>query len=144
MNLNTYTKRMNKKEYQITRLASNNNISPTIISTCEDGDFVRVEMIRYPSTINDLPKNEWQNYVPKVIELLQKLHSLGICHRDISEENIVIDIETGDVKLIDFGLSRFTTEIDLSKETSYSETPPIDINSLLELEINWTKKYLQF
>src|SRR5205085_8068274 len=36
---------------------------------------------------------------------LRQLHQLGIAHRDIKPDNILINPETGDIKYIDFGLS---------------------------------------
>ena len=44
----------------------------------------------------------------KVLSALIYCHSRGICHRDIKPENILFEHETneGEIKLIDFGLSR--------------------------------------
>lgn len=46
--------------------------------------------------------------VSGLIEGLQYLHSLGIAHRDIKLENIMLSITTNEVisKFIDFGLSK--------------------------------------
>lgn len=42
-------------------------------------------------------------FLKQVIEALQFCHSKGIVHRDIKDENILIDTRTGDIKIIDFG-----------------------------------------
>lgn len=42
-------------------------------------------------------------FLKQVIEALQFCHSEGIVHRDIKDENILVDTRTGDIKIIDFG-----------------------------------------
>ncbi|XP_067270434.1 serine/threonine-protein kinase pim-2 [Pseudorasbora parva] len=44
-----------------------------------------------------------QRFLKRVIEALQFCHSKGIVHRDIKDENILVDTRTGDIKIIDFG-----------------------------------------
>lgn len=51
----------------------------------------------------------------KIVEALRFLHAHGVVHRDIKDENIVVDTRTLDVKIIDFGSGA------LLKETPYSK-----------------------
>nr|XP_055023818.1 serine/threonine-protein kinase pim-2 [Misgurnus anguillicaudatus] len=44
-----------------------------------------------------------QRFLKQVVEALQFCHSKGIVHRDIKDENILVDTRTGDIKIIDFG-----------------------------------------
>lgn len=39
----------------------------------------------------------------QIIETCQNLHALGVLHRDIKDENILINTETLEIKMIDFG-----------------------------------------
>lgn len=49
------------------------------------------------------------------MEALRFVHAHGVVHRDIKDENIVVDTRTLDVKIIDFGSGARL------KETTYSE-----------------------
>lgn len=44
-------------------------------------------------------------YFGQVLEIVARLHAMGIVHRDLKTENVVLDNE-GKVKLIDFGTSK--------------------------------------
>ncbi|OGH57411.1 MAG: hypothetical protein A3G34_04440 [Candidatus Lindowbacteria bacterium RIFCSPLOWO2_12_FULL_62_27] len=57
-----------------------------------------------------------------VARILAYAHSLGILHRDVSPQNILIT-EGGEVKLIDFGISKLADEITLSMTGEYLGTP---------------------
>jgi PAS domain S-box-containing protein len=41
----------------------------------------------------------------KIIDILGKIHAAGIIHKDINPGNIVLNLETGVVKIIDFGIA---------------------------------------
>lgn len=51
----------------------------------------------------------------QIVEALRFVHAHGVVHRDIKDENIVVDTRTLDVKIIDFGSGAPL------KETPYSE-----------------------
>lgn len=69
-----------------------------------------IETELYPYILAELPAEQWPIYKDQILNLVDRLHEAGIYHLDLHEENIVID-DNGTVKLIDFGLSRFVTEL---------------------------------
>jgi len=56
--------------------------------------------------IGDKDQNKFRQYVRDMVEGLSYLHSQRICHSDIKPENILIG-KAGNLKLADFGLSKF-------------------------------------
>lgn len=56
----------------------------------------------------------------QIVQMLKVLERSGICHRDIKDENIVINQTTLEVKLIDFGCA---TPTRLGVVTDFSGTP---------------------
>lgn len=57
-----------------------------------------------------MPFEEAREIILKICETLEPVHKEGIIHRDISPDNIFITQE-GEVKLLDFGASRYATSI---------------------------------
>ena len=65
------------------------------------------------SSLNEcnLKKKEIIKIIPSVIDILKRIHKLGIVHRDIKPENLLFKRETNSIYLIDFGLSKSFLQI---------------------------------
>ena len=50
-----------------------------------------------------------------LLEAIQYCHSMGVLHRDIKEDNILVHPRSGDIKLIDFGCATHFSTKDYSQ-----------------------------
>lgn len=86
----------------------------------EDDNFYHIEMERHGNPGTDLfdlieirpnmEEPECRQIFRQVTDAVAHLHQHGIVHRDIKDENIVVDEQTGVTKLIDFGSSAFLNQ----------------------------------
>ena len=47
----------------------------------------------------------------QILEALEYLFSQGVVHRDVKNQNILLDLENRQIKLIDFGCARYLHEV---------------------------------
>ena len=59
---------------------------------------------------DSLPESVARGIFAQLLEAVEYCFSKGVVHRDIKGENIVLDMNKKEIKLIDFGCSRFLHE----------------------------------
>jgi glycogen synthase kinase 3 beta len=57
-----------------------------------------------------MPILEVKLYIYQLFRSLAYIHSMGICHRDIKPQNLLLDPSTGVLKLCDFGSAKILVE----------------------------------
>merc|ERR1711872_702807 len=65
--------------------------------------FNSKDMFDFISEQGPLPENLARNLFKQLVDTVITCHQRGIMHRDIKDENILIDLNTFKIKLIDFG-----------------------------------------
>ena len=83
-----------------------------------DGDlnYLTMELIEGPNLRQrlllegTLPLGEAMRIAEKLLETIGAAHRMGLVHRDVKPENVLIDSD-GEPKLADFGLARAVTEV---------------------------------
>ncbi len=100
-----------KQEYEITRSLNLDNIikaydlqkyQNTLVMILEDFGGISLKTI-FPPPNNKL--EEFLRIAIKICEGLGYIHAANIIHKDINPSNIVFNQETGQLKIIDFGIS---------------------------------------
>lgn len=64
------------------------------------------DLQRYTSPGRLLPLTQLLEIIARVAEALAYAHSQGVVHRDIKPANVMVDLESGLVKVTDFGVAR--------------------------------------
>ncbi|KAJ3051233.1 regulator of ime2 [Rhizophlyctis rosea] len=115
-------KRFKNRELQIMRLVSHPNIVALKYFFYSNGEkrdevFLNLLLEFVPETIyrasrhyakikQPMPMISIKLYMYQLFRSLAYIHSLGICHRDIKPQNLLLDPATGILKLCDFGSAK--------------------------------------
>ncbi len=98
---------------------------PNVVRTIEIGEaepglhYLAIEWARgellekYARSHGPLPLPDVANIITQIAAAVHAAHLVGIVHRDLKPENVMYDAETGQVKLLDFGIA---TDTDITPE----------------------------
>ena len=120
----THTKKITSgtKELTIYQLASSLDIAPQIVDVQQDDPTTKITTKKYPFSLHTAMKyklriTEQQKHL--ALDRLRTLHSFGILQGDMTEDNLVCDINGEDVRIIDFGLSMMVSDLSPSDIEEY-------------------------
>jgi glycogen synthase kinase 3 beta len=115
-------KRFKNRELQIMRLLSHPNVVALKNSFYSSGDkpdelYLNLVLDYVPETVyrvsrhytkmkQTLPPIYVKLYIYQLCRSLAYIHSQGICHRDIKPQNLLLDPQSGILKLCDFGSAK--------------------------------------
>ncbi|KAI8929499.1 kinase-like domain-containing protein [Entophlyctis helioformis] len=115
-------KRFKNRELQIMRLVSHPNIVALKAFFYSNGEkkdevFLNLVLEFVPETVyrasrhyakmkQSMPMLNVKLYMYQLFRSLAYIHSLGICHRDIKPQNLLLDPNLGILKLCDFGSAK--------------------------------------
>jgi glycogen synthase kinase 3 beta len=112
-------KRYKNRELQILKILNHNNIikMKTYFYTTskQDESYLNVVMDYIPLTLSkyiksykngDVPDMYVKLYAFQMLRSINYIHSIGICHRDIKPQNILVDNDGNILKLCDFGSAK--------------------------------------
>jgi len=115
-------KRFKNRELNIMRKLDHCNIVKLIYYFFNDGErkddiYLNLVLEYVPETVYRIVKHAIKNkqaiaplyiklYMYQLFRSLAYIHSLNICHRDIKPQNLLLNAETGVLKLCDFGSAK--------------------------------------
>lgn len=120
-----------KQEYEIVRSLDSDRlikaysleqVNPRLAIALEDFGGRSLKSWINERNVSALPLEEFLKIAIATVESLENLHAANIIHKDINPANIVINPETGELKLIDFGIStKLTRENPILKNPNVLE-----------------------
>ena len=134
-------KRITENEYEILKyiLDTNLDITPKIFEL----NINKVIMEKYDCNILDREYSETdaRNVSEQLNMLVQQMHAHDILHNDLHEENIVLNLKTMTIKIIDFDRSKRISSLTQKDIDKYNEEFSVDpqcqtIQQVLEHELN--------
>ncbi|KAL9079718.1 MAG: hypothetical protein Q9157_001391 [Trypethelium eluteriae] len=119
-------KRFKNRELQIMRIVRHPNIVELKAFYYSNGDrkdevYLNLVLEFVPETVyrasryfnkmkTTMPILEVKLYIYQLFRSLAYIHSMGICHRDIKPQNLLLDPNSGVLKLCDFGSAKILVE----------------------------------
>ncbi|WP_375506044.1 AAA family ATPase [uncultured Nostoc sp.] len=105
-----------RQEYKITRSLtvegvikaySQHDYQRTLVILLEDfgGKSLEQWMHKRPDIFCPMPLSQFLSLAIAICDILGRIHAANIIHKDINPGNIVLNLDTGVVKIIDFGIA---------------------------------------
>ncbi|MEH2349758.1 MAG: AAA family ATPase [Nostoc sp.] len=105
-----------RQEYKITRCLnlegvikaySQQDYQRTLVIILEDfgGESLEQWMHKRPDIFCPMPLSTFLNLAIALTDILGRIHAANVIHKDINPGNIVLNLDTGVVKIIDFGIA---------------------------------------
>ncbi|WDD36224.1 AAA family ATPase (plasmid) [Nostoc sp. UHCC 0926] len=105
-----------RQEYKITRSLnlegvvkaySQQDYQRTLVIILEDfgGESLEQWMHKRPDIFCPMPLSTFLGFAIAVCDILGRIHAANVIHKDINPGNIVLNLDTGVVKIIDFGIA---------------------------------------
>lgn len=79
-----------------------NNCVHSFIIVMERPEHVQ-DLFDYITEKGAVNEETSKGFFRQIVETLVLVHRAGVVHRDIKDENILVDLKTGELKIIDFG-----------------------------------------
>ena len=54
-----------------------------------------------------LKEDRARHFFSQIVRMIEQVEEAGVLHRDLKDENILVDLDTDKLKLIDFGSGAF-------------------------------------
>jgi len=115
-----------------------------ILDYFDDGDkyYIVMEKLQRCTDLFDfitekgrLPEAEARRMFREIVQTVRDCRDRGVLHRDIKDENILVDLDTGATRLIDFGSGCFIDQSEMSS------APPPTADERVYTEFRGTRVY---
>ncbi len=110
-----FRRRFHAESQAVAMLSHPNIVSVYDVSSCEDADYIVMELIegitlkQYMEKKGVLNWKETLHFATQIAKALEHAHSRGLVHRDIKPHNVMV-LKNGSVKVTDFGIARIMTQ----------------------------------